>query len=61
MRPLGTRKDAARGKDEDVTVGELLFEFAGEALLDFVEAGEDGDWHEDDDGAFAVADFELEC
>jgi hypothetical protein len=28
--------------------------------LDFVEAGEEGNRYEDDDGFFAVADFELE-
>ncbi len=28
-------------------------------LLDFVEAGEEGDGDEDDDCFFAVADFEL--
>lgn len=28
-------------------------------LLDFVEAGEEGNWDEDDDRLFAVADFEL--
>jgi hypothetical protein len=43
-----------------VAVGELLFELAGEALLDFVEAGEEGDRDEDYDGFFAVANFDLE-
>jgi hypothetical protein len=43
-----------------VAVGELLFELAGEALLDFVEAGKEGDGDEDYDGFFAVADFDLE-
>lgn len=28
-------------------------------LLDFVETGEEGDGDEDDDGFFAVTDFEL--
>lgn len=56
---LGAGEDAARGKDEDVTVGELLLEFAGEALLDLVEAGEEGHGDEDDDCALVVADFEL--
>ena len=42
-----------------MTVGELLLELAGEALLDFVEAGEEGDGDEDDDGLLAVANFEL--
>lgn len=31
----------------------------GLPLLDFVEAGEEGDGDEDDDCFFAVADFEL--
>lgn len=37
---LGSRENAAGREDEHVAVGELLFELAGEALLDFVEAGE---------------------
>jgi hypothetical protein len=53
------REDATHGKDQDVAVAELLLEFAGQASLDFVETGEDWDWDEDDDRAFAVADFEL--
>jgi hypothetical protein len=40
VRSLGARENAAGGEDEDVAVGELLFQFAGQALLDFVEAGE---------------------
>ena len=42
-----------------MAVRELLFQFAGQALLHFVEAREEGDGDEEDDGAFAVADFEL--
>ena len=42
-----------------MAVGELLFELAGEALLDFVETGEEGDRNEDYDGFFAVANFDL--
>lgn len=42
-----------------MSVGELLFEFAGEALLDFVEVGEQWDGHEDYDGALAMADLKL--
>lgn len=57
---LGTGEDAARGKDEHVAVGEFLFQLAGETLLDFVEAREEGDGNEDYDGFFAVADFNLE-
>ena len=53
-------QDAAGREDEDVAVGELLFELARQALLDFVEAWEEGDGDEDDDGFFAVADFDLE-
>jgi hypothetical protein len=30
LRPLGRRKDAAGGDDEDMTVGKLLLEFTGE-------------------------------
>jgi hypothetical protein len=30
---LGTGEDASRSDDEDVAVGELLLEFAGEAML----------------------------
>lgn len=78
---FGAGEDAARGEEEDVSVGEFLFEFAGETgggdwgsvvggkrdfgwggrvpLLDFVEAGEEGDGDEDDDCFLAVADFEL--
>ena len=54
------RQDAAGREDEDVAVGELLFELARQALLDFVEAWEEGNGDEDDDGFFAVADFDLE-
>jgi hypothetical protein len=39
VRALGPRENAARRENEHVAVGELLFELAGEALLDFVEAG----------------------
>ena len=52
-------ENAAHGEDQDVAVGELLLEFAGQALLDLVEAGEEGDRDEDNDGALAVANFEL--
>jgi len=37
----------------------FFFEFAGETLLNFVEAGEEWDGDEDDDGFLAMADFEL--
>lgn len=43
-----------------MSVGELLLKFAGETLLDLVEAREERDGDEDDDGALAVAHFELE-
>jgi hypothetical protein len=56
---LGAGQDAARGQDQDVAVGEFLLEFAGQALLDLVEAGEEGNGDEDDDRALVVADFEL--
>jgi hypothetical protein len=57
---LGTGQDASRGQDEDVTVGELLLELAGQALLDLVEAGEERNRDEDNNGALVVADLELE-
>ena len=43
-----------------MAVRELLLEFAGQALLDLVETGKEGDGDKDHDGALAVADFELE-
>lgn len=43
-----------------MAVGEFLFQLAGETLLDFVEAREEGDGNEDYDGFLAVADFKLE-
>ena len=57
---FGTGEDTAGSEDEDVTVREFLFELTGETLLDFVEARKQGNRDEDDDGFFAVADFELE-
>ena len=42
-----------------MSVGELLLEFTGEALLDLVEAGKQRDGDEDYNGTFAMADFEL--
>jgi hypothetical protein len=42
-----------------MAIGELLLEFASEALLDLVEAGKERDGHKDDNGALAVTDFEL--
>jgi len=56
---LGTGQNTARSDHDDVTVGELLLELAGQALLDFVEAGEERDRDEDDDGALAMAGFDL--
>jgi hypothetical protein len=60
VRAFGPGKDTAGSEDENVAVGEFLFELAGEALLDFVEAGKKRDGDEDYDGFFAVADFDLE-
>lgn len=57
---LGAGQDASRGEDEDVTVGELLLEFAGKALLNLVEAGKERDRNEDDDCALVVADLKLQ-
>jgi hypothetical protein len=70
---LGAGEDAARREDDDVTVGELLLEFAGEPgllgwtidccgvipLLDLVPVGQQRDRDEDDDGLAAVADVDL--
>jgi len=56
---LGARQDAARCEDQNVAVGELLLELAGQALLDLVETGEEGDRDEDDNGTLAAADLEL--
>lgn len=56
---FGTGKDAAGGEDQHVAVRELLFQLARQALLDLVEARKEGNGHEDDDGFFAVADFNL--
>jgi hypothetical protein len=57
---FGTGQDAAGGEDQDMAIGEFLFEFAGEALLNLVEAWKEGDRDEYDDGFLAVADFDLE-
>ncbi len=57
---LGPWENAAGREDEYVAVREFLFELAGEALLDLVEAGEEGDGDEDYDGFFSVADLDLE-
>lgn len=56
---LGAGKDAARGQDQDVAVGELLLQLTGEALLDAVEAlqGRDGD--KDDNSLLAVTNLDL--
>lgn len=52
-------KDSSGGEDQDMAVGELLFQFTGQALLDFVEARKEGNRDEEDNGALAVANFEL--
>jgi len=52
-------EDAALGKDDDVAVGELLFEFTGQSLLDLVEALEERNWDEDDNCLLSVANIEL--
>ena len=56
---LWSRENASRGEEDDVSVAELLLEFSGESLLDFVEVLEEGHWDEDHDGALAMANFEL--
>lgn len=56
---LGAGENAARSDEQDVAVGELLLELAGQTLLDLVEAGEERDGDEDNDGTLAVANFEL--
>jgi hypothetical protein len=77
-RPVGAlraRENAARGNEEDVTVGELLLELTGETdnvsatcktqrgahkpLLHLVPALEKGNRDEDDNGLPAVADLDL--
>jgi len=61
-RPVGalwSREDAARSENEHVAVRELLLQFTRQPLLDLVEAGEKRDGDEDDNGALAVANFEL--
>jgi len=52
-------ENAAGREYQDMSVGELLFKFAGEALLDLVKPWEEWDGNEDDDCFLAVADFEL--
>jgi hypothetical protein len=56
---LGAGKDAARGEDEDVAVGELLLELTGETLLDAVETGQGRDGDKDDNSLLAVANLDL--
>jgi len=56
----GFSDDPAGSGKEDVLVRELLFEFAHEAGLDFVEGFEEGWGDGDEDGFFAVACVELE-
>ena len=56
---LGTGQDATGGQDQYVAVGELLLQLAGQALLDLVEAWQEGHGDEDDDGALVVANLEL--
>lgn len=56
---LGSGKNASGCEDQNMTVGELLLELAGQALLDLVEAGEERNGDKDNDGALAVADLEL--
>ncbi len=50
---------AALSDEEDMAVGELLLELAGEATLDLVESLELGDGDEDDDGLLASLDVNL--
>jgi len=57
---LGAGKDAAGGEDENVSVGELLLELTGEALLHSVEALKGWDGDKDDDSLLAVANFNLQ-
>lgn len=58
-RALRAGQDAALSNKEDVAVGELLLELTGQALLDLVEALEERDGDEDDNGLLAVADLNL--
>jgi hypothetical protein len=49
---LRAGQDTARSDEDDLTVRELLLEFASEALLNLVEAGEERNWDEDHDSFF---------
>lgn len=55
----GLLEDAALGDEEDVTVRQFLFEFAGEADLDLAENLELGDREEDDDSLLSVGHVDL--
>lgn len=46
VRALGAGKDAARSQDQDVAVGELLLELAGEAGVAIVSAIRKVEWEE---------------
>lgn len=56
---LWSREDAALSKEDDVTIGELLLEFTGQALLDLVESLEERNWDKDDDCLLAMANLDL--
>jgi len=56
---LWARENAAAGEDQDMAVGELLLELAGESLLHLVEAWKGWDGDKDDNSLLAVANFNL--
>lgn len=56
---LGAGKNAARGQDQDVAVGELLLQLTGQALLNPVEALQGWDGDKNDNSLLAVANLDL--
>ena len=52
-------QNSALSEDDNMAIGELLLKLAGQALLNLVEACEERDRDEDDNGTLSVADFEL--
>jgi len=56
---LGARENAARSNNEDVSLGEFLLEFTGEALLNLVPGREQRNRHENDNGLASRTDINL--
>lgn len=59
--PRRDGEDSAEGKEDNVSVGELLLEFAGKALLNFVELLEEWHWDKDDNSLLASTNLDLSC